>query len=743
VSELSAFGFDQVRERSAGARAHGDLAAAYRACLWSRTASRVLLEIGTGAAADGDALYRTASDIDWSSHFGVDNSFSVDATVLDNSAFRQPHFAALRVKDAIVDQLRERHGSRPTVDTQQPDIRLRVLVRRREAVLSLDLSGEPLHRRGYRLEQGAAPLRETLAAALLLRCRWPQIAGRGGAFVDLMCGAGTLLIEAAQIAGDIAPGLQRRRWGFSAWAGHDPALWARLHEEAVERRAVGVSGLPPLFGFDASGDALRLALANLVRAGLADHVRLDQRRIERGGYPVPPAAGQASGLVMANPPYGERLGLDDDLPALYAALGDRLRSEFTGWHAGVFTGNPPLGRALGIEANRTARYLNGPIDCRLLMFDAVPAAATVAAAPEAVGQGVDPWADAAERARAEAADAEARQHAAEAPPELTEAGARELANRLRKNLRRLSRWRSRESVSCYRLYDSDLPEYRVAVDVYSTRQHGVHAHVQEYEAPASVDAQRARARLGHAIDAVRVVLELPSAHVHVKRRRRQRGTKAQYERHSQQGRFFEVGEGDMRFLVNLDDYLDTGLFLDHRPVRAMIRALAPGRRFLNLFAYTGTATVAAALGGARQTVTVDLSRTYLDWADRNIALNVTDTSEHRTVRADVMAWIKEAARGAPMFDLIFVDPPSFSTSKRMAGTFDVQRDHVFLLKTCLRLLTPDGVLLFSNNLRRFELDAAALAGLATVEDVSAATIPQDFARRPDVHHCWRLTHHRG
>jgi 23S rRNA (guanine2445-N2)-methyltransferase / 23S rRNA (guanine2069-N7)-methyltransferase len=704
--ELAGLGFESLRERRTGVRARGELTAAYRACLWSRTASRVLMTLATGPAADGDQLYATARSIEWTAHLAPDTTFAVEATVSANPAFRQPHFAALRVKDAVADSLRDALGERPGVDARAPDIQLRVLVRREQAVISIDLSGPALHRRGYRLEQGAAPMRETLAAALLMRCRWPRIAAEGGCFVDLMCGAGTLVIEAAMVAADIAPGLARKRWGFSAWHGHDAAAWQALLEEARARQAAGLANMAPVYGFDGARDALRVAQANLARAGLADHVRLAPRDVGEGGYGL----AQRTGLVMANPPYGERLGDQQDLSALYAALGYRLREEFVGWRAAVFTGNPPLGRALGMEADRTATYLNGPIDCRLLQFDRVA---------EAGGN---------------AADAPA---GPPSPPVLEDAGARELANRLRKNLRRLARWRRREGVSCYRLYDSDMPEYRVVIDVYDTVDDQVHVHVQEYAAPAKIDAELAARRLHHCLDAVRAVLAIPPQQVHLKRRQRQRG-KSQYQRLNRRGQFHEVAEGGARLLVNLDDYLDTGLFLDHRPLRALVRSMAAGKRFLNLFAYTGAVTVAAVLGGACRTTTVDMSRTYLDWARRNLALNVQDLTPHELLRADVMAWLRDARTQVRRYDLIYVDPPSFSTSSRMAATFDVQRDHVALLSDCLHLLAPGGVLLFSNNLRRFKLDRPALAALAAIEDITAATIDEDFARRPHVHQCYRL-----
>lgn len=312
------------------------------------------------------------------------------------------------------------------------------------------------------------------------------------------------------------------------------------------------------------------------------------------------------------------------------------------------------------------------------------------------------------------------------------AGAEMFANRLRKNLRHLGKWARREGVSCYRVYDADLPEYALAVDLYEGW-----AHVQEYAAPAEVDPAQAAARLRAALQVMPEALGVPGDQVILKVRRRQKGL-AQYERRAATGVFREVQEGGLRFLVNLADYLDTGLFLDHRPTRAMIRGLVKGGRFLNLFAYTGTASVYAAAGEAASTTTVDMSPVYLDWARRNMAINgFVEGRTHRLVRADCLTWL--AAAHPERYHVIFLDPPTFSNSKRMgAATFDVQRDHVDLLRRAAQLLARDGVMLFSNNFRHFKMHRHALPELA-IEEITHATIAPDFRRSPRIHSCWRIT----
>jgi 23S rRNA (guanine2445-N2)-methyltransferase / 23S rRNA (guanine2069-N7)-methyltransferase len=321
-------------------------------------------------------------------------------------------------------------------------------------------------------------------------------------------------------------------------------------------------------------------------------------------------------------------------------------------------------------------------------------------------------------------------------------GAEMLANRLRKNEKAIGKWLRTEGIGCYRLYDADLPEYALAVDVYTAADGPADGrcrrfvHVQEYAAPASVDPRAARRRLREALGVIAEVLQVPEQDLFFKVRRPQKG-KAQYERLAETGRFHQVLEDGLRLLVNFEDYLDTGLFLDHRETRRLIRRLAAGRRFLNLFGYTGSASVHAARGGARSTTTLDMSRTYIDWARRNLALNGYTGRDHELIQADCLDWLDNARAYHGRFGLIFLDPPSFSTSKRMQGTFDVQRDHVDLIRATLLLLEPNGELIFSNNLRRFRLDGSALADLR-VEDITAQTIPRDFARHPNIHHCWRI-----
>ncbi len=669
-------------------------------------ANRVLLPISRFPATGPESLYAGAVEVPWEDHLAPDRTFAVrfNGSLPGVTDTRYP---ALKVKDAIADRFTARLGRRPDVDVEQPDLLVHCYVLHEAATLAIDLSGASLHRRGYREQGAAAPLKENLAAAILLRAGWPDLAAEGAALLDPLCGSGTLVIEAALIAADIAPGLlqDRARGAFRlhGWLGHDPAAWARLIEEASIRRAAGLPRLGSLRGYDEQPAAIRAALANLERAGLAGRAHFERRELAD----CRPGRDEDRGLVVANPPYGQRLGTDSDLPRLYARLGAVLRERFVGWRAAVFTGNPELGKQMGLRALRTHALYNGPIECRLLHFEVEPAH-FVSDRPRPL------------------------------PPETRGEGAQGLANRLAKNLKGLRRWREAGNISCYRLYDADLPDYAVAVDVYEGERRWL--VVQEYAAPASVEPERARRRLREALGVIPEVLEVPETQVFFRVRSQQKG-RSQYERLGEAGRFHEVSEGGHRFLVNFEDYLDTGLFLDHRDTRRLIGELAAGRRFLNLFAYTGTASVYAARGGATSTTTVDMSRTYLDWAARNLELNGIRGPAHELIQADCLDWLPQM-RGRRVFDLIFLDPPTFSASKRMEGTLDIQRDHVDLIRDAAVLLVPDGLLLFSNNLRRFRMDREALPGLE-ITDISAETLPRDFARNPRIHNCWRIRRRDG
>ncbi|MCC5883476.1 MAG: bifunctional 23S rRNA (guanine(2069)-N(7))-methyltransferase RlmK/23S rRNA (guanine(2445)-N(2))-methyltransferase RlmL [Halomonas sp.] len=706
ADELRTLGAEVDRTTVAGVHFHADLAGAYRACLWSRLANRIVLcllrEEGVEAPEE---LHRAVGGVDWPRHLRPDATLAVDFHGRSEQ-IRHTRFGAQTVKDGVVDALQARGLPRPGVDLQNPDLRLYAHLHRGRFTLGLDLSGESLHRRGYRRDVGHAPLKENLAAALLIRAGWPQRLRDGAPLVDPLCGAGTLLIEAALMAADMAPNLNRIRFGFHGWAQHDEALWAELKREAEARASIGRKRCRNrLYGFDQSPPALAAAKSNAMRAGipaLVDFQGASLGQLQRPeGLEV-----DARGLIVTNPPYGERLGELPELVTLYRDLGEGVRRAFPGWRLAVFTANPDLGHRIGVRADKQYSLKNGPLEARLLLMD-VPL--------EQEGQGGTEAAAVGSAPRSE--------------------GAQMFANRLEKNRKRLKKWLKQSGETCYRLYDADMPEYALAVDVYDGR-----IHVQEYAPPRSVNPAQAQKRLFDALQVIPEVLEVDPGQVVIKRREKQSG-KAQYRKQAATGERFQVREGRARLWVNLRDYLDTGLFLDHRPVRRMLGQMAEGKRFLNLFCYTAAATVQAALGtesaaGATDSVSVDLSNTYLEWARDNFALNGLDPARHRVVRDDCLRWLETA--GAE-FDLIFLDPPTFSNSKKMEGTLDVQRDHERLVSLAMARLAPEGTLVFSNNQRRFQL-APGLADRFDVSDISSRTFDPDFARRPDIHHVFLIRH---
>jgi 23S rRNA (guanine2445-N2)-methyltransferase / 23S rRNA (guanine2069-N7)-methyltransferase len=596
----------------------------------------------------------------------------------------------------VADQFRESVGRRPSVRRHRPTLSLHLHVHRQRATLSVDLAGEGLHRRGYRQAGAEAPLRETLAAGILLQAAWPELAAGGSPLVDPLCGSGTLPIEAALMAADVAPGLGRDWHGFEGWRGHDARVWTSSLAEARERRDAGLGRPgPAILGLDVDARAAELARRNVAAAGLAGRVEIRHADF-RVLADLPEPAGP--GLLVANPPYGERLdsaGLDQ----LHEALGDLLGRRFALWRCAVMGRDPAQLARLRLRGARTRIVYNGSLECRL-----------------AIGRPGQLKAD------------------ESGPPPLS-AGGEMFANRLRKNLRTLGRWARRESVSCYRVYDADMPEYALSVDIYEGTERWV--QVQEREAPSTVDAAAAARRLADALRATRAVLDVPPERLALKRRRRQRGGE-QYQRLGNEARLVEVREGDCRLLVNMTDYLDTGLFLDHRETRRLVAEQSRGGRMLNLFAYTGAASVRSAAHGAHSTLSVDLSRTYADWGVRNLALNGFGPPRHRYVRADCLTWLENAGRDAQgNFDLIFIDPPTFSNSKGARAAFDLRRDHPRLLRLAAALLAPDGQILFSTHARGFRPCLDELGELEA-EDITRATIPRDFARRPTVHQCWRI-----
>jgi 23S rRNA (guanine2445-N2)-methyltransferase / 23S rRNA (guanine2069-N7)-methyltransferase len=695
--ELLALGATEVKQTVAAVHFQGELKIAYKACLWSRIANRVLMPLASFRLDTVEDLYENAVEIPWEDHLLAQNSIAIDfigtSKLIDNSMY-----GAQLLKDAIVDRIRRIEGGRPSVDAKSPDIRIQARLHKGQVAVSLDISGESLHRRGYRTGQGSAPLKENLACAILLRSGWPAIAKQGGALIDPMCGSGTILIEAALMAADIAPALNRETFGFTHWLKHDEPLWETVLADAEQRKTQGLENFDlDIRGYDGNSRMLDVTVANIENAGLDEHIRIAHKPLDQFGK-----ATAETGLLVTNPPYGARMGEVEQLIPLYEKLGVVLQKNFTEWRAAIYTGNLDLARELDLSPSKQYSLFNGSIACKVLVFDNMQSKSEQIAERLSKPPPVQPLSE----------------------------EAKMLFNRLQKNQRRLKGWLKKSAISCYRLYDADIPEYSAAIDIYEK-----FIYVQEYAAPSTIEERVAKQRFETIKRAVKEFSGNEYKKVYYKERRRQKGD-SQYQRLNEEtSESIVVNEGRARFEVNLSDYLDTGLFLDHRPVRALLAEMTAGKTLLNLFCYTASATVQAALAGAKSSLSVDMSNTYLDWAQRNFELNSLSSSKHQLLRADCLKWLEEDSQ---TFDVIFLDPPTFSNSKKMESVLDVQRDHPELIRQAMAKLNPEGTLVFSNNFRKFKLDELTSRQF-NCENITQQTLDTDFERNPRIHNVWLIT----
>ncbi|MDO8272564.1 MAG: bifunctional 23S rRNA (guanine(2069)-N(7))-methyltransferase RlmK/23S rRNA (guanine(2445)-N(2))-methyltransferase RlmL [Gammaproteobacteria bacterium] len=718
--ELLGCGADKVRQSVAGVYCFATLATAYRIIIFSRLCNRVILLVAEGPVLTAEDLYASAATVDWGDHLLPGQTLAVSAAG-GTEHLIHTQFIAQKIKDAIVDQFRSKGLARPDVSRDAPDLLIHAVIKKDRLSLGIDLAGASLHRRHYRTEQGEAPLKETLAAALLMRAGWPQKdladpLSPHPLLWDPMCGSGTLLIEGVLMALDIAPGLVRGS-SLTRWPHHDQQAMAAVVAEAQARKEAGANWQGRAFGSDIDSRSIGFARRNAERAGVAAYIEFVECPITEA---VPPATPT---LVICNPPYAERLGEQTEVELLYGELGALLRRHAMGAKAAVFTAKPEWGKLLGIHSHKQYALFNGALPAKLLLMNVTPEAIYQKhAAPTQPPVGQD-----------STTSTTPERPPAPAPMPLDN-GAQMFANRLRKNLKNLGRWAQQRGYECYRLYDADMPEYAFAIDCY-----GEHIHMQEYKAPLSIGEEDAALRRRQAYQALCQVMEqtrqIPARNVTLKVRERQRGNE-QYQPLQKSGEDFVVTEGNAKFIINLERYLDTGLFLDHRPIRLWIGEHAQHSRFLNLFCYTATATVHAALGGAHSSTSVDMSRTYMNWAARNFELNGIDPRAHTLVQMDCLKFLQQCRE---QFDLIFLDPPTFSNSKSTENVLDIQRDHPLLIELCMNLLAPDGLLIFSNNNRRFKLDEE-LGTRYQIEDCSEASIDKDFERNQKIHRTWFIRH---
>ncbi|MEM9101806.1 MAG: bifunctional 23S rRNA (guanine(2069)-N(7))-methyltransferase RlmK/23S rRNA (guanine(2445)-N(2))-methyltransferase RlmL [Pseudomonadota bacterium] len=703
--ELASLNITQRKLTKSGVNFSCALGDGYRVLMWTRLASRVTLELHNIPIEHVDDLYSSLQELPWHQHFSNDSTFAVSFTgVL--KGINNSLFAAQRVKDAIVDAFTREGLERPSVDTAFPHIRVSVHCYKGRGTISLDMSGESLHRRGYRQQQGEAPLKETLATALLLRSGWSKDS-KHEVIIDPLCGSATLLIEAAMIKGEIAPGILREFWGFKHWLGHDEQEWQKVVNAAKNAKSGALQKLSHIefIGVEKDTYTLNAAKINVRKAGLESIIVLehgDSTSKERCLNPT----SKSFGLVISNPPYGERLSEKEEISQLYAQLTQKFKMQCMGWELALLNYEESLIRHIGFRWHHKYQMNNGPLACELYCFSLAQAS---------ILDRFDPWLI--------TSDWESK---------LSEQAAM-LRNRLQKNQKQLKKWLNKENITCYRWYDADLPEYAAAIDVYEGR-----LHIQEYQAPKTVNEKQASRRLNDIIHICLGLTEIKPENVAVKRRVKQKGSN-QYEKINQTQKTFKVQENGLTFKVNLFDYLDTGLFLDHRTTRQMLQNLSKGKHFLNLFAYTGSASVYAASGGAASTTTVDMSKTYLSWSQDNMQLNGFDSAKHVFVNADCFAWLKASKLN---YDVIFLDPPTFSNSKKMDSVLDIQRDHAGLIRLATARLSDWGCLIFSTNFRKFAFDNT-LKNELNVEEITEKTLPRDFSRRKNFHHVFLIQKKRS
>ncbi|MBE0456913.1 MAG: bifunctional 23S rRNA (guanine(2069)-N(7))-methyltransferase RlmK/23S rRNA (guanine(2445)-N(2))-methyltransferase RlmL [Pseudoalteromonas prydzensis] len=689
VEELTDIGATVTKQTVGSVRFEGDTTLAQKVCLMSRFATRVLMLIEEKEGVnDKDSLYKFARLQPWQEWFGPSQTFAVDFNGT-NDALKNTQFSGLVIKDAIVDYFNDLYEQRPNVDKQDANVRVVARLSRQGVAMYIDYSGPRLSERGYREGQGKAPIKEHLAAALIKRSGWLDNVQQP--LFDPCCGAGTILIEAAGMARNEAPGLFREGFAFERL----PSFRVAKYKELKEQLAAQITD-PKLWliGHDNDANVLSKAVDNARRADLGDVIKFKQSDATKLT-----SVAKLPGVVISNLPYGERIGSMAELVSLHSALGTGFKKHFNNWKLALLGMDESLFKLLKLVKLKRYKFKNGPLDVVLNLYQL---------------------------------DDKQVSQSSEDKPALNFEGSMSFANRVKKNKQGLKNWLKQNDIQAYRVYDADIPEYNVAVDVY-----GDSAVIFEYAAPKEIDDVTAHKRLQDVISLTAQQLNIAPGNIAVKVRKKQKGEE-QYTPMAKQNRTQVVEEFGAKFKVNLFDYLDTGLFLDHRLARRYIQENAKDKRFLNLFAYTGTASVHAALGGAKAITTVDLSKTYLKWGQDNFELNNISNTRYRFEQADCLKWLEHATS---QYDLIFLDPPTFSNSKRMKDAFDVQNDHIKLLTWVKKILSPSGTLIFSNNMRGFTMDEVGLIGLGLkAVNISDKTISPDFKRNKKIHNSWLITH---
>lgn len=657
AEEVSALGAKQIEAGNRGVTCLGDLEVLYKANIWCRTAIRVLRPLTSFPAKDEKALYKGIQSIDWSRWMSALGTIAVDANV-SSSFTTHSLFVAQLAKDAVVDQFREKSGNRPSVDLENPDLRIVISLFQNTAQVSLDSSGESLHKRGYRLKTGEAPISEVLAAGILKLSGWDQ----KSPLLDPMTGSGTFCIEAALLARNIAPGLLRRHYGFHNWPDFDGALFQRLLNEAADSVLGDIQ--VPIIGLEIDDAVAEIARQNVENAGLTDIIRIERADFFNwNGLP------ETKGTVVLNPPYDERLGVDN-VAELYQRIGDRLKQAYSGWTAFVLSGNLEAVKYIGLRSSQRVPLFNGPIETRLLKFE------LHASEGKRPVYSVDnsKWLAKAEMFR----------------------------NRLQKNLKNYGKWAEREGVTNWRVFDWDVPELPFILELYGDA-------LRFEEIPRNQDhtaiehSQFQKLMVKTAVEVLQISAEKVFFCV--------RNPKASPEKF-QKADFSMVKEGKCKYLVRLGDALDVGLDLRNRKIRSVIQKEAEEKEFLSLYSYTGAFALAAAVGNAKSTTSVDTSGIHLEWAQENFKLNGIG-GNNWFFRSEISEFLRESRN---RFDLCVVESPS-------RVLIEHSRD---LLEGILKVMRPGGKIYFISGMKDF-----------TLTDKRAKEITQkvsafDFDRKPNM-----------
>ena len=749
---------------------YGDALAVCRANLWLRTADRVLIRLAEFPCDNFDTLFDTVKALNWSDWIPRDGLIHGHGRSIRSQLASVPANQRATKKAIVEAMLAQHHANTLPESGAKHDVEIAIV--NNLATITLDTSGAGLHKRGYRQFVGEAAIKETLAAGLVYLSAWNP----DRPLIDPFCGSGTIAIEAALLGLNIAPGLNRE-FSSEFWQKFPLAAWIEARREATEAPRGKIRFA--IHGSDISDSAIQLAHTHGRAAGVERNVHFAKKDFHDLSSKL------LYGCIVTNPPYGERIGEAEQIERLYHEFPIVFR-RLESWSFFILTGRLDFEQIIGQQATRRRKLYNSTIECTYYQYlgpkppsmrkepvtphkpeiapaenaqpnlalieespddlpsksqdespDAVAVMAPVTAVVETT---VEPLVD--QNAPAaptlpqsdEPQPDRIRRPKVEAGPVfggLRDRDRNELEQfraTLTNNVRHLRRYPTR-GITCFRMYERDSPDVPLIIDRYEGR-----IHVFEYEREHSRNVAQQADWLDACRDIISEVCSVPPQHVYMKMRLKQRGL-TQHEKLGGSNETFEVQEDGLRFWVNLADYTDTGLFLDHRLTRQMIRKHAASKRFLNLFCYTGSFTSYAAAGGAISTTSVDLSYTYLDWAAANLELNAPPGPQHQFIRSDIREWLRKHPVG-PHYDLAFVDPPTFSNSKSTDEDWDVLRDHPELLNLVRGVMSPGGVVYFSNNFRRFKLAENLLPGYA-IREISTKTVPPEY-RNTRIHRCWML-----